>query len=415
MKISTLHICFLTVLMVLTGGASDLWALRVMTLEECIDSALVRNPAVNAAALDVEKARILKGTSFDAPFTEILLKQETTGGGGPENGVMFSQQFDFPSVYVARHRSLDAAYRLEQSRFELQMARTAREVEEAYYNLVYRRRLLQLNSELGAIYDKFLSTATIRFNEGEAGALEVMNAERMVEKNRMEREGIEADMAADMALLRRLTYSGCDVMPADTAQRRLTRPDGDYDFGTSLRGSEAAGMLALADREVALAKNEFLPGISVGATVQALIKGFNPYHIERNRFEPGNFMGIEVGISVPLFFGAQRSRLKAANAEKAATLLRTEYAEAETLGEVASLRARLDIMEKKLLGLQQESAPRAREISRIATVSYDLGEIDYLEYIANMETAYSVYRDLEDAVYEYNQTIIRLNEITATR
>lgn len=387
---------------------------RRLSLAECVDTALARNPSLAAAALDVEKARIMKGTAFDAPYTGITLKQETTGGGGPENGVLFSQDFDFPTVYTARHRQLDALYHLEQNRFNLQSQEVARKVEAAYHTLLYQEELLRINDRLAAVYEQFLHIAGIRLQEGETGVLEVMNAERMLEKNRMERSALEADLADGVTALRGLLCSDCDILPADTVFSQIPYAEGrPYDFAATLRGAEAQGLLAVADREIALAKNQFLPGISLGATVQALIKSFNPYHIERERFRQGNFMGFEVGISVPLFFGAQQSRLKAANAEKAAVMLRNEYAGAEAATEVARLRQRLASISERLDQFHAASIPRADEIRRVAEVSYNYGEIDYLEYIANIETAYAVYREFADTVNEYNQTVIQLKEITA--
>ena len=387
------------------------------SLEQCVDSALSRNPALTAAAVDIERARILKGTAFDPPMTGITLKQETTGGAGPENGVMFSQEFDFPTVYTSRHSQLDALYCLEIDRFRIKAEEISREVEGLYHSLLYRQRLLELNSELAEIYEKFLETAKIRYKEGESGMLEVMNAERMLEKSRLERGDIENALAADAANLRRLVYSDRDILPAPGATQYeiAYAPGEEFNFNATLRGGEAMGMVTAADREIALAKNRFLPGITLGATVQALIKSFNPYHVERERFRQGNFMGFEVGISVPLFFGAQNARLKAANAEKAAVALRNDYAEAEAVTEVETLSKRAESLRGRLAHIREVSIPRADEIKRIAEVSYTLGEIDYLEYIANLETAWSVYRDLADTVNEYNQTVIQLKEITAQR
>lgn len=404
----------LTIISVILFAAVG-FAQRPMTLEECIDSALSRNPALNAAALDVERARLMKGTAFDPPFTGITLKQETTGGGGPENGVMFSQEFDFPTVYTARGRQLDALYNLEQNRFRIEAAAVAGQVREVYQAALYRVTLLRLSDDLGRQYEHFLQLAQTRFKEGETGRLEVMNAERVYEKNQLERQVLHTELATEIAALKRLICCTEEIMIADTVQTLLPYAPTDFDFSTSLRGEEAAGQIAVADREIALAKNQFLPGISLGATVQALIKSFNPYHIERERFRQGNFMGFEVGITVPLFFGAQNSRLKAANAEREAARLRYEYAGLEAENELNALHATLGSINDRLTYLTETAIPRADEIRRIAEVSYGFGEIDYMEYINNIETAFAVYREYADTVNEYNRTVIKIKDLTAKR
>lgn len=412
-KLSTILLCILYAA-TLSAAPPDAPGVLRLPLDACLDSALSRSPAMGAAALDVEKARILKGTAFDAPYTGITLKQETTGGGGPENGVLFSQDFDFPTVYTARGRQLDALYRLEQNRLGVQARVMMRQVEAAYHNLLYQEELLRLNARLGAEYEKFLRIATIRHQEGESSALEMMNAERMLEKNGLERSALEADLAAGVTTLRSLIFTDRDILPSDTLLYEIPyTPEENFHFESTLRGAEARGMVDVADRDIALAKNQLLPGISLGATVQALIKSFNPYHIERERFRQGNFMGFEVGISVPLFFGAQQSRIKAAGAEKAAVLLRNEYAGAEAASEVARLSGLLANITERIGRIRSSSIPRADEIRRLAEVSYNFGEIDYIEYIANIETSYAVYRELADAINEYNQIVIQLKEITA--
>ena len=404
----------LTIISVILFAAAG-FAQRPMTLEECIDSALSRNPALNAAALDVERARLMKGTAFDPPFTGITLKQETTGGGGPENGVMFSQEFDFPTVYTARGRQLDALYNLEQNRFRIEAAAVAGQVREVYQAALYRVTLLRLSDDLGRQYEHFLQLAQTRFKEGETGRLEVMNAERVYEKNQLERQVLHTELATEIAALKRLICCTEEIMIADTVQTLIPYAPTDFDFSTSLRGEEAAGQIAVADREIALAKNQFLPGISLGATVQALIKSFNPYHIERERFRQGNFMGFEVGITVPLFFGAQNSRLKAANAEREAARLRYEYAGMEAENELNALHTTLGSINDRLTYLTETAIPRADEIRRIAEVSYGFGEIDYMEYINNIETAFAVYREYADTVNEYNRTVIKIKDLTAKR
>ena len=387
--------------------------MKKMSIEECIDSAFTRNPALNAAALEIEKARILKGTAFNPPMTEVLLKQETTGGGGPENGVYFGQEFDFPTVYFARYRSLSAQKELQSSRYDVLSAEVVKEVSALYYKSLYIHELIKLNRELETVYGDFCHTAQIRLEQGESGSLELMNAQRIRDKNEMEFQNLL------------LEYSGCTrelgskigsreaVMPSDIELAPLpySFSETEFNFNATPRGIAAAREIAVAEREISLAKNEFLPGLRMGATVQALIKSFNPYNIDRSRFERGNFMGFEVGVSIPLFFGAQSSRLRAANTEKRISLLNMESAEAEIRNETSQLSAELESHNNRLEYYRVSALPHADEIKRIARVSYELGDIDYIEYISNIETAYDIYLEYAGCVNDYNQTVIRIKSI----
>lgn len=388
-----------------------------LSLEQWVDSAMNRNPAVAAAALQVEKSRILQGTAFDPPKTEITLKQETTGGGGPENGVYFGQEFEFPTTYVARRNTLAAGTRLEESRFSVLAADIEKEVSAAYHDLVYRRHLINLNDSLGKVYDEFCRLASIRQKEGEAGNLELMNAYRVKEQNAMERRTLETDYASRLSALKQLAgcVSDVDIAPVPLAPVEGLISADDMGFAATPRGIQADKAIDLADREIAEAKNEFLPGIKLGATVQALIKSFNPYNVDRERFTKGNFMGFEVGITVPLFFGAGSSRLKAANAEKRIAVLNREAEETRIKIETDRLKSVVAAAGSRLDYYRNTALPRAAEIKRIAQVEYDLGEISYMEYIQNIEGVFAVYREYADCLNDYNQAAIELKALYTAR
>ena len=384
----------------------------VLSLEQCVDSALARNPALAAAALSVERARILKATAFNPPMTEISLKQETTGGGGPENGVFFGQEFDFPTLYLARHKSLEARRALEADRFGALLAEVRGQVGSIFYSLLYSRELLRLNASLDSLYGEFCRVASVRLEQGDVGPLELMNARRLREKNEMERQ---AELSRYQSLLRDLQrVTGCVSLPepADVPFGPIVSTVADFDFATSSRGRVAAGELAVAEREYAEARNEFLPGIRLGATVQALIRSFNPYNVERLPFAKGNFMGFEVGVTVPLFFGAQSARLKAADAQRRISLLDMQSAEVEASSEILKLRSLLSSDAARLEYYRSTALPQAREIRRVATVSYEFGDISYIEYISNMETAAAVFREYASCVDSYNQTLLRLESLS---
>lgn len=387
---------------------------RKVTLEECLDSAFALNPVLRAASLEADKSRILQATAFNPPMTEIVLKQETTGGGGPENGVAFSQEFDFPSLYVARHKSLKANTALEDSRLLVKKAEVEEQVTALFYSALYYRRLLALNADLGNIYKEFLRVALVRQEEGESGMLEVINARRVYEKNEMEEKEVSLQYQSALIDLRRIAGLDEDAEPAECEFDPIawSAPADTFDFSSTLRGSMERNRLTLAEREITVARNEFLPSFKIGATAQALIKSFNPYHVDRQRFEPGNFMGFEVGVSVPLFFGSARAKLRAANADKQITMLLHDSAAREADAEVSRLSSRLASLKSRLSYFLSDALPDADEIKRLALVSYELGEIGYLEYIANMETAFGVYQDYAALVNEYNQTVIKLKNLS---
>ena len=386
---------------------------RVMTLQQCVDSALLNNGLVKAASLEIEKAGILKGTAFDVPKTGITLKQTPADGGGPDNGVTFSQDFEFPTVYLEKSKVLTARENIERSNYNIVVNDLKYEVVSLYHTLLYQRELLNLNERLDEMYDRFCKLATVRYDEGDCSALEKMNAVRMLERNRQERTGLLQDFNTGSEKMRFLT--GCNevIEPSETPLVPIAQlvDSLSFSFDHTPQGLLADSQIALSDRNIVLSRHELLPDIYLAATVQALIKSFNPYHIDRTRFEQGNFMGFEVGISVPLFFGSQRSKIKAAETDLNIARLKKETDAMEAENRFNTLLAELEKATRQLGYFTGTALGQADEIKRLAEVSYEYGEIDYMEYMNNLETFYSIHKEYLDAVNEYNQTVLRINHL----
>ena len=388
-----------------------------LSLQECMDSAMANNGRISLARMEIEKATIMKGTAFNPSKTSVTLKQETTGGGGPDNGVAFGQEFEFPTVYIARNKVLTAEENLQRSAFDQASFDLENEVAKEYYTMLYQLEMLKLNSALADLYGNFHQLASKRFELGDCSALEVLNAQRMADLNHMEGEDIRRDLDQTTRRMMTLTGTQIPVMPADTILPRIifVTDSCGFDYQTTVMARVADSEIELLNRNASLARQEMLPDISLGATVQALIKGFNPYHIERERFKQGNFMAFEIGISLPVFFGAQKSKIKAAETDISIARLRKETAASEAEKEYEALLSRLEKAVGRLAFYDENALSQAEEIKRLADVSYEYGEIDYMEYINNLQTYYSVKKEYVEAINEYNMTVLQLMVLTGKK
>lgn len=389
---------------------------RHLALDECLALAYENNPSYKAGKLSVDKAATLKGSSFDAPNTGIELSQDATGGGSMENGLKFSQEFEFPTVYIAKRKVLKADYSLAQGELLEKKNQLTADVSSAYYSLVYAMQKVKILKELDDAYSNFRRIAQARYESGDASKLEAVNAGRLSDRCRRNLREAQGEVEKNSLLLANLIGLNEKVVPAEETLTVLTLPDmpETLDVNSTLHGHLFELMLNRSEQNLGLAKQEFMPGLFVAATTQLLIKGFNPYHVDRPRFEKGNFMGFQVGITVPLFFGAKRARLLAARQEVEITRLNNEAESMALQREYDDAKAQFALSRGSLDYYESEGIEQANEIARLAKVSYELGEIDYLEYIQNMETASEVILEYIECIDKYNQTIIRINTLKGT-
>ena len=401
------------VLMMAAAASSAQQQSQRLTLKECVDLALAHNLSYKSATMSVNQSRLMEGTSFDAPQTQVSLVQTATDGGGPDNGVTISQEFDFPTVYVAKHKYLKSETELERRKAEATRNDMLGEVWSLYYSLLYGKEVCDIVAAQDSLYAKFCNIAKARYDAGESSRLEWLNARRLWNENRLAQE--EAGRAYSSLMLRFQTALNVDylVEPAENGLSVIEdfMPEDAVNFGSTPEGMVADGRLQVAKRNQSLTKQGFMPTLSVGATTQLLIKGFNPYHIDRSRFDKGDFIGFEVGVSVPLIYWSQRAKTRAANRAFAIEELRAaedrnrQTAEYQALNDeyVAALHA---IDYYRTTGM-----PEAEEMVRLSLVSYELGEVGYEEHARNLENVLAVKRAYAEALERYNQTIIKLKRI----
>lgn len=391
-------------------------AQKRLPLKDCIDLALRNNLAYKSAEASVSQSQLMEGTSFEVPQTMVSLVQTTTDGGGPDNGLKFSQEFDFPTVYAAKRKYLKSETELERRKADMTRNDVVRDISSLYYSLIYSREIYTIVSAQDTLYERFCHVAKARYDAGEASRLEWLNARRLWNENKLVQEKAWLDYSS--LKLRMQTALNIDYA-IEPMEDRLAAiegyiPEDSLHFNQTPEGMVADGRLNVAKRNQSLAKQGFMPTLSVGATTQLLIKGFNPYHIDRSRFEKGDFIGFEVGVGLPIFFGSQRAKTRAASKAIEAEELRMAEDRNKQVSEYQVLSDDYHAALRAVEYYRSTGMPEAEEMTRLSLVSYELGEIGYEEHARNLESSLAVKRAYSDALERYNQTIIKLKHIKGT-
>ncbi|MDR0415239.1 MAG: TolC family protein [Prevotellaceae bacterium] len=381
------------------------------SLQECIDIAMQNNLTLQSGKIAVERAKALQGTAFNIDKTQLSLSQDPTSGGSPDNSMSVSQTFDFPTVYASRHSLLKAETGVERSNLEVTRNELVRQISSIYCQLLYARENIGILQVQDSIYGKFVFLATAKFKAGETNRLEQMNAERLYSENKIALHQAEKDYQSAQLALQRWLNTDEPVNPAETTMTVMEAayPPDDFDPSQTPVSRVFESKKAVAEKSLSLAKQEFLPSLSFTLRSQLLISGFNPYNIQRERFANGNFMGFEAGIGIPLFFGGQRAEAKAAKRE--VEMLKVQQEDALlSLDREFQIALNEYVKAKNTLDYYQtQGNAQAEEISRMSQLSYEKGEIGYIEYIQNLKTAAELHLQFADAVNTYNQSVITIN------
>ena len=411
---TTLIIPTITLLVIITSLFTNksIAQTKTITLQSALNTALQNNLQLKSANLSVQQQTALQRTAFDISRAEISLKQDPTSGGSPDNSIGIVQPFALPVVYKRQAKLLQQQTLLAQKEKNIFIFNITRQVSLAYVNFQFSFEKIKLLNSLDSIYRKFKERAELRQQVGETSNLEKYAAQNKFYEIQLQIKQAKIDAQSNELILQQLLNTKETLQPVDTA---LTKIPLEITFDTTLPNHPQTAFyqqqLNVANAELQVEKSKRLPDFNAGYFQQFLIKGFNPAKIDREYTPHTHIAGFQLGVSVPLFYGAQRARVNAAKinitlvqaqAQAAKAGLQTVYL--TQYNEYLKQKEALDYYET--IGLKQ-----ANEIIRISQLSYKLGEIGYVEYIQNLTLAFDTRLKYLDALNLYNQTIIELNYV----
>lgn len=387
---------------------------QTLTLKQCLALAADHSLTLKQADAQVERARVMQGTAWDLDRTELSLSQDPTSGGSPDNALALSQEIEFPTVYAARHSQLKAETKAEKSRRNVTLQQLHSDIASAYWQLVYCKERITILSAQDSVLTRYADLADKRYKAGEARQLEALTAARLERENAMELAAAKSDYAAGQQLLAALIGTDAAITPADNTLSALDYSPTDFSFASTAEGELARDRVAVADKALRVAKNGYAPSLSLALKNQLVISSWDPYHENRARYDGGNFMGFEVGIGIPLFFGATKAKVKAARSDRAIAQMEMQQQQLTQQTEYKAALTRYNTAFSRMQYYEQKGAASATEIARLASLEYENGEISYIEYVSALQESIDSQLKRADAINAYNQAVVALKRICGT-
>lgn len=374
---------------------------KPLTLQELIPLALKNNSGLKASELTVQQSDVLISSAFDFGKTQIYYHHDQnnlTASDLPLNVYGIQQDFLFPTVYFAGRRVNKASYELMSSAHEIRKKALEREVTESYYHYLYAKEKEQIYVQLDSLYQNFSKVAQRRFELGETNYLEKLTASSKQRKIQISLEQANQDL--DMAHTELLKK----VQPPDSISIAITSMD---KIALNLPASSESveidhyqNSMFLANAKRKYETQKWLPDISLN------------YFQGTNSTLSGNLYGYQLGLKIPLLFGANTARIKAAKIAEKIAFERSKDYEIQLNAHYAELQTQYLKYNKALEYYEQEGTALSDELLKMADLSFKNGEIDFFQYIQSLENAYEIKLDYLNNLDRYNQTVINLNYLT---
>ncbi|OFY44410.1 MAG: hypothetical protein A2X18_02065 [Bacteroidetes bacterium GWF2_40_14] len=373
-----------------------------MTLDKAIQIALLNNREYNAYKLKLDQSKALLSSAFSLDKTNFFVgydRNNVADNGYPLNIIGVEQSFSFPTVYSAQYQVNKSSISMSEKELERQKLFLTMNVSKAYYKLIYLMNKEMHYKILDSLYRNFALDSESKFKRGDIGNLERMNANARYQQVKLSLNSLKYEKEEACQRLNLLLHAETRIMVPYEPLRELELHETDLesDPGLQYRKLETQQQKEL----VKLEKNRLLPDISL------------TFYNGTNRFaDAQNYRGYEIGISVPLFFAGDKSRIKATEIGVAISKNMEENYLIDINLKIAKLKSELKKYRESLDYYHTTGRALSSEIITSSQKSYKMGEIDSYQLVQSMENAMIIEVEYIDWLMQYNDIVLELNYLT---
>lgn len=370
-------------------------------LDALIELSFQNNSFIKAQSLQVDRYKSLKNSAFEFDKTNIYYAYD-------ENNVAFNnralkvwgvqQDFLFPTRYFAERKAGDKTLAIQSKLYEINKQVLEREIRSRYNELLYISQKLRINRELDSLYEAFSGAANRKNDVGESTYLERLTAASRFQswhsnylQLNEQRKQVELSLKSLVQSKDSLTIK---VLPLQKLSLKLEK----------IEEASAANLYDLkieqARANFKVQKQTLLPDLSL------------EYFQGRNAGINQPLYGYQFGVKIPLLFFGQSSKINADRIQLDIMEEESSQFKTELDNQLQQLLLDLKRHNTAIKVYEESGRDLSNEIIHAGSNLYEIGDIDYFQFIQSMESAYQIKLDYLHKLFLYNQTVIQINHLS---
>jgi cobalt-zinc-cadmium resistance protein CzcA len=370
-----------------------------LTVDEAVEIAMQNNLGLKVSSQKVVHSKQMIGSAIDLDKTEIYFNRDNNNiavNNLPLNVWGISQTIQFPTIYGTQKKILESRSQLANDQLLIDKYLVTKEVSKIYFEILYWQKMLANYEYLDSLYTSFMFAANKKFEQGESNYLEKLTAETKSKEVSLRLNQIKESIKKAYILLNQWIQSDTIYEISDIPLSRLKLIPLDTIDHPAIRYYSDARYLS--QQELDLEKQKRLPDLNV-----SIFRGSN------NGIGQQSYFGFEVGLAIPLSFGAQKSRINASKTKM--TIIATEKENNKLLlaSRYEALQSDLRKYEEEINYFQLTGAELAEKTLYHAVKAFENGEIDFLQYTQLLENAKSIETNYLTSLFQYNSTVLEAN------
>ncbi|WP_430812063.1 MULTISPECIES: CusA/CzcA family heavy metal efflux RND transporter [unclassified Carboxylicivirga] len=370
-----------------------------LSLEQAVAIALENNQELAAYQLRIEESEHLAATAYAIDKTQLYYERDANNiaaNGHPLNVLGVEQSFSFPTVYGTQKKANNIRTQLVEKDYEKQKLQVVKEVSQVYHAIVYLQNRKELLSQVDSVYADFSVNAEERFAMGAISQVEKLNALAKHQRIRtvVTKLNYDLEIAGEQfnTLLQTDSVLTVPAQPLRLLALQAFQPEQSIELAKLMQQEQHQNALLRVE------KHKLLPDISLGY-----------YNGTNSHAGADNYSGVYAGVSIPLFFGEQRARIKAGKlGVEISQKMQAHYRRSLT-STYRNLQSELLKYQGAISYFEETGLTLSQELLKSANMSYELGDMSVLEFIMTVENALQLMQDYYENIYKYNNLVLELN------
>jgi cobalt-zinc-cadmium resistance protein CzcA len=326
-----------------------------------------------------------------------------------------SQSIPFPTYFTAK----SGLYKAELQSSQLQQQATASEIKAQvqywFYQLQYLQTTKKQLQSLDSLYNDFVSAAALRYKTGETNLLEKTTAETKRGQLSLLLKQNETDFATAYNSLKMLMNTSEDFTIDNNGNFQPLVLSSSLDTtlianNPSLKVLYQQAVIAEQNKKVETAST--LPDFNVGYFNQSLIGVQTINGADVNFDGSKRFQGFNVGISIPITFFSNASKVKSLDYKQQALQKEADNGKLVLQNQLQNAFQQYNQNLSQYNYYKSIALPNAEIIISTAKVGFKSGDIGYIEYLQALQTATDVQLNYLQSVNALNQSIVNINFLT---
>ncbi|WP_370453447.1 TolC family protein [Parabacteroides sp. AM08-6] len=372
---------------------------NVVTLDDAIEMALQNHPRLKMAIASVERSRALRGEAFELSSTSFNYSWgQINGEARNDNQMELTQSFGSLLTPFYKNALISRQVKTGQYYQEMVKKEIIAEVKRAWAYYQYAFHLRALYCEQNDLAERLRKAGELRYEQGDITLLERNMTITLATE--LHTQLIQAEEEYTLATRRFVwaCYADYPIIPADTSLRL-------FPIDTNIRSSSEIWhnyFQSQADEKkvmLLVERSRFFPELSLGYV--------------RQKIAPANGLNSwMVGVSFPILFFPQKSRVKQAKLDAYITRMNADATIRETDNKVEELQVTLRKHSESIQYYITSALQEAEALKESALIQFRESETDITQFVQSLNVVLGIRRSYIETVYNYNIAALELEMYT---